>query len=238
MSNCGLLFIDLEFFPHPGLSFLIYILTWVLYIVIYSFEDNNSEFFHISKFFISFVDKLWNNETVSCMITSFFIFLYFIWYICYDDLFSNVNFNIFSVTFILFYAHPRGDHLSLGIMFPSVILMKKFGWSSSNDFSVGGFTCNMLRFWYRVLARTNVVYKSFQVKGVNIYMVTWRKRKREKSYEKESILVKNGRDSKSCWRGSYVWKNEIFLIGKREGTIMKVFSNEIEPKSQCIKPKM
>lgn len=69
-------------------------------------------------------------------------------------------------------------------------------------------------------------------------MVTWKKRKREKSYEKESILVRNGRDNKSCCRGSYVRKNEIFAIVKREGAIMKFFSNKIQPKSQCIKLKM
>lgn len=69
-------------------------------------------------------------------------------------------------------------------------------------------------------------------------MAPWRKRKREKSYEKESILVRNGRDSKSCCRSSYIRKNEIFVIVKREGAIMKIFSNEIEPKSQCIKLKM
>lgn len=106
----------------------------MLYIVIYSLEDDNSEFFHISIFFISVVDELWDNETVQCVISSFFIFLCFIWYICCDDLFSKVNFNIFSVMFILFYAYPHGDHLSLVIMFPSVILIKNLAGVSAMIF--------------------------------------------------------------------------------------------------------
>lgn len=105
-------------------TFFIYILIWLFYIVIDSFEDDNSEFFHITVFFISVVDELWYCESV--LVCCYLIFLYF--YASFGTYVGMVYFPMLIFTFFqwcLFCLYKSSWWVSsFGIMFPSVIFIE------------------------------------------------------------------------------------------------------------------